>query len=42
MGLKCVKIQSPLGTYALKKIADHNCKILENEFEGMLLKIAKN
>ncbi len=26
-------------TYALKSIADHNCKILEESFDGMLLKI---
>ena len=33
--------KSIVKTYSLKKIADHSCKILENEFEGMLLKIAK-
>lgn len=31
--------KSKIKTYALKKIADYRCKILENEFEGMLLKI---
>ena len=28
-------------TYALKSIADYKCKVLENQFEGMLLKINK-
>tara|TARA_B100000963_G_scaffold96486_1_gene83259 strand:+ start:14895 stop:16355 length:1461 start_codon:yes stop_codon:yes gene_type:complete len=33
--------KSNVKTYALNRIADYSCKILENEFEGMLLKIAK-
>ncbi len=28
-------------TYALKSVADYKCKVLENQFEGMLLKINK-
>ena len=28
-------------TYSLKSLADYRCKILENQFEGMLLKINK-
>ena len=33
--------KSTIKTYALNKLADYKCKILENEFEGMLLKIEK-